>query len=117
MQEAIDETNRRRTVQMEYNEKHGIVPVTILKSKESILGQTKVADSKKEQKNYYIPEEEPSVAADPVVNYMSKQDLEKLVERTKKQMERAAKDLDFMEAAKLRDEYFALKKLLEEKHS
>ncbi|HVD97301.1 MAG TPA: excinuclease ABC subunit UvrB [Cytophagaceae bacterium] len=117
MREAIDETARRRTIQMEYNEKHGITPVTISKSKEAILGQTKVADSKKETKNYYIPEEEPSIAADPVVNYMSKPELEKLMERTKKQMERAAKDLDFMEAAKLRDEYFALKKVLEEKHS
>ncbi len=117
MREAIDETNRRRSVQMEHNEKHGITPVTVKKSKEAILGQTKVADSKKDPKNYYIPEEEPTIAADPVVSYMSKAELEKLMERTKKQMERAAKELDFMEAAKLRDEYFALKKIIEEKHS
>lgn len=117
MRDAIDETSRRRAIQMEYNEKHNITPVTVKKSKEAILGQTKVADSKKETKTYYTPEEEPTIAADPVVSYMSKAELEKLMDRTKKQMERAAKDLDFMEAAKLRDEYFALKKLLEEKHN
>ncbi len=115
MRKAIEETSRRRAIQMEYNEKHGITPITITKSKEAILGQTKVADSKRESKNYYDQEEKTSVAADPVVAYMSKPDLEKLIDRTKKQMERAAKDLDFMEAAKLRDEYFALKKMLEEK--
>lgn len=117
MREAIDETSRRRAIQMEHNEKHNITPVTVKKSKEAILGQTKVADSKKETKTYYTPDEEPTIAADPVVSYMSKPELEKLIDRTKKQMERAAKDLDFMEAAKLRDEYFALKKLLEEKHN
>ena len=115
MRKAIEETSRRRAIQMEYNEKHGITPITITKSKEAILGQTKVADSKRESKNYYDQEEKTSVAADPIVAYMSKPDLEKLIDRTKKQMERAAKDLDFMEAAKLRDEYFALKKMLEEK--
>ncbi len=117
MRQAMDETSRRRAIQMAYNEKNGITPITITKSKEAILGQTKVADSKRDTKNYYIPEEEPSIAADPVVSYMSKAELEKLMDRTKKQMERSAKDLDFIEAAKLRDEYFALKKLLEEKHS
>jgi excinuclease ABC subunit B len=115
MRAAMEETSRRRSIQMEYNEKHGITPITITRSKEAILGQTKVADSKREAKNYYEEEEEPNIAADPVVSYMSKPELEKLIERTKKQMERAAKDLDFMEAAKLRDEYFALKKLLETK--
>jgi excinuclease ABC subunit B len=115
MREAIDETNRRRSIQMEYNEKHGITPVTILKSKEAILGQTKVADSKREAKNYYENEVEPTIAADPVVAYMSVPELEKLAGRTKKQMERAAKDLDFIEAAKLRDEYYELLKLIEKK--
>jgi excinuclease ABC subunit B len=114
MRQAIDETSRRRSVQMEYNEKHGITPTTVVKSKEAILDQTKVADSKKEAKNYYLPETK-TIAADPVVSYMSKPELEKLIERTKKQMEKAARDLDFLEAAKLRDEYFELKKLYEEK--
>ncbi len=115
MQVAIDETNRRRAIQMAYNEEHGIVPKTVIKSKESILAQTKAADSKKSTRNYYIEEEEPSVAADPVVAYMDKPKLEKLVNETKRKMEKAAKDLDFMEAARLRDEMLELEKLLSEK--
>ncbi|MBS1950981.1 MAG: Excinuclease ABC subunit B [Cytophagales bacterium] len=115
MQVAIDETNRRRKVQMDYNLAHGITPRTVLKSKESILGQTKVADSKKSIKKYYIEEEEKSLAADPVTAYLSKEELLKMIERTKKAMEKAAKELEFMEAARLRDEYLALQKLVEKK--
>jgi len=111
MQNAIDETNRRRSVQEEYNKKHGITPVTVRKSKESILGQTKVADKKKSTKKYYI-EKEATIAADPVVQYMDQDKLEKLIRETKRNMEKAAKDLDFMEAARLRDEMFELEKLL-----
>ncbi|MBN8577177.1 MAG: excinuclease ABC subunit UvrB [Cytophagales bacterium] len=115
MQVAIDETNRRRKIQQDYNLAHGITPRTVLKSKDSILGQTKVADSKKTTKRYYIEEEEKSLAADPVVAYLSKPELEKMAERTRKAMEKAAKELEFMEAARLRDEYLAIQKLLEEK--
>jgi excinuclease ABC subunit B len=115
MQLAIDETNRRRKIQIEYNKEHGITPKTIVRSKESILGQTKVADSKKTIKNYYVESEETSLAADPVVAYLGKDELQKMAERTKKAMEKAAKDLEFMEAAKLRDEYIAVLKLIEEK--
>lgn len=115
MQIAIDETNRRRKIQQDYNLEHGITPRTVLKSKDSILGQTKVADSKKTTKRYYIEEEEKSLAADPVVAYLSKPELEKMAERTRKAMEKAAKELEFMEAARLRDEYMAIQKLLEEK--
>ncbi|WP_420384964.1 excinuclease ABC subunit UvrB [Roseivirga sp.] len=115
MQEAIDETNRRRSIQMEYNEAHGIVPRTVRKSKEAIMSQTSVADSKKNKKNYYAEPEEHSVAADPVVAYMSKPALEKMIEKTQKSMEKAAKELDFMEAARLRDELNELKNLLENK--
>ena len=114
MQQAIDETNRRRAIQMAYNEEHGIIPQTIIRSKDAILKQTKVADKKKSSAKYYI-EEEQSIAADPVVAYMDKTDLEKLIAKTQKSMERAAKDLDFMEAARLRDEMLELKKLAEEK--
>lgn len=114
MQVAIDETNRRRSLQMAYNEKHGITPTTILRSKESILGQTKVADRKKSSVNYYI-EDEQSIAADPVVAYMDKSGLEKMIAKTQKAMEKAAKELNFMEAAQLRDEMLELKKLYEEK--
>lgn len=115
MKEAIDETNRRRSIQMEYNEEHGIVPRTVRKSKEAIMSQTSVADSKKNKKNYYAEPEEHSVAADPVVAYMSKPALEKMIEKTQKSMEKAAKELDFMEAARLRDELNELKNLLENK--
>ena len=115
MQQAIDETNRRREVQIIYNKANGITPKTIVRSKESILGQTKVADSKKSTKNYYVENEEASLAADPVVAYLGKDELQKMADRTKKAMEKSAKDLEFMEAAKLRDEYMAILKLIEEK--
>ncbi len=115
MQMAIDETNRRRVIQIDYNQKHGIIPKTVIKSKDSILGQTKVADSKKSTKRYYIEDEEKSLAADPVVAYLSKDDLQKMAERTRKAMEKAAKELEFMEAARLRDEYLAIQKMLEER--
>lgn len=115
MQQAIDETNRRRQIQIDYNKANGITPKTIIRSKDSILGQTKVADSKRSTKNYYAESEEVSLAADPVVAYLSKDELQKMADRTRKAMEKAAKELEFMEAAKLRDEYLAVQKLLENK--
>ncbi|QMW00485.1 excinuclease ABC subunit UvrB [Spirosoma foliorum] len=107
MEKAIDETNRRRAIQMEYNTDNGITPMTVLKSKEAIMGQTKVADSK--AKHFYVEPEEIRIAADPVVRYMGKGDLEKMINETQSKMERAAKDLDFLEAARLRDELFQLR--------
>ncbi len=115
MQVAIDETNRRRSKQMEYNIEHGITPKTILKSRESIMGQTKVADSRKAPTKAYTGPSETSVAADPVVAYMGKPELEKLIQTTQKNMEKSAKELDFIEAARLRDELSQLKTLLENK--
>jgi excinuclease ABC subunit B len=115
MKQAIDETDRRRAIQIAYNKKHNITPTTVIKSRDAILEQTKVADSKKSAKNYYPAEDAISIAADPVVSYMSKSELEKLAKKTAKQMEEAAKDLDFVQAARLRDEYFSLQKLIEEK--
>ncbi len=115
MQMAIDETNRRRKVQMDYNLANNITPKTIFKSKDSILGQTKVADSKKSVKQYYIEEEDKSLAADPVAAFLSKEELTKMADRTRKSMEKAAKELEFMEAARLRDEYLAILKLIEVK--
>jgi excinuclease ABC subunit B len=112
MQQAIDETERRRKIQIDYNTRNGITPTTVIKSRDEIFRQTKVADSKKSTKNYYIEDEEKSLAADPVVAYLSKEELTKMAERTKKQMEKAAKELEFMEAARLRDEYLAIQKLL-----
>ncbi|MEX2513403.1 MAG: excinuclease ABC subunit UvrB [Cyclobacteriaceae bacterium] len=115
MQVAMDETNRRRAKQMAYNEAHGIVPTTIIKSKERIMGQTKVADSKRNPKIYVENNpEEMDVAADPVIQYLSKEKLEKLSLQTQKRMEAAARELNFMEAARLRDEWIGLKKRLKE---
>ena len=115
MQVAIDETNRRRSKQMEYNLEHDITPKTVFKSRESIMGQTKVADSRKQEPKAYSGPENVSVAADPVVAYMSKPELDKLIDKTRKSMEKAAKELNFMEAARLRDELNELNKLVEEK--
>ncbi len=115
MRQAIDETNRRRSIQMAYNEAHGIVPTTVKKSKEAIMGQTSVADSKKGHKSYYVESEEHSIAADPVVAYMDKNALEKMIQKTQKSMEKAARELDFIEAAKMRDELNELKELLKGK--
>ncbi|MEN8247792.1 MAG: excinuclease ABC subunit UvrB [Bacteroidota bacterium] len=113
MQIAIDETNRRRKIQAEYNTANNIVPKTILRSKEAILDQTKVADAKKEAKQYYVEPEETSMAADPVMAYMTKEEIEKQIKTTQKNMEKAAKDLDFIAAAKYRDELDELKKIRE----
>ncbi|TAF47459.1 MAG: excinuclease ABC subunit UvrB [Runella slithyformis] len=109
MQKAIDETNRRRAIQMEYNEAHGIVPKTIFKSREAIMEQTSVADAKASSKRYYIEPEEIRIAADPVVQYMGKSDLEKLMAETQRKMEQAAKELNFLEAARYRDELSQLR--------
>lgn len=108
MEQAIDETSRRRAKQMAYNEEHGITPTTIRKSREAIMGQTKVADVSREAKTYDEPTAEELVAADPVFAYMTKDELTVQAGKVKKQMETAAADLDFIQAAKLRDEYMAL---------
>ncbi len=115
MQQAIDETSRRRSTQIAYNELHGIVPITVNKSKDEIIGQTKVADSNRLSKQYVEPEGEPSLAADPVVAMLSKPELTKMIDRAKREMDKAAKDLDFVEAARYRDEMFALQKLIDAK--
>ena len=113
MQKTIDETNRRREKQMDYNREHGITPKQIVRSAQNIMNQTAVMDIRKPEPNAYIENERLSVAADPVVKYMAQDDLKKLISQTKKSMERAAKDLDFIEAARLRDEMYELEKLLE----
>jgi len=116
MQETIDETNRRRAKQMAYNEKHGITPETIFRSKEEILAKQSILDIRKGKKSTsYEIEEETSVAADPVIQYMTRDQLEQSIKRTESQMRKAAKDLDFISAAQFRDELFALKKQLKSK--
>ena len=118
MEKAIDETNRRRAIQMEYNQENGITPKTILKSKEKIMEQTSIADVMgKPIKNlkYYTEPQEIQMAADPVVAYMTKDELIKQVKKVQNDMEKAAKELDFVVAARLRDEMLGLKKLIAEK--
>ncbi|MDT3403045.1 excinuclease ABC subunit UvrB [Mucilaginibacter terrae] len=115
MRVTIDETNRRREKQILYNTEHGITPKTVGKSKEAIIEQTSVMDFKGGIQRAYVEADEISVAADPIVQYMSKPELKKAIENTKKDMMAAAKDMDFLQAAKLRDEMFALEKMLSEK--
>jgi excinuclease ABC subunit B len=117
MQKAIEETNRRRAIQMEYNIEHGITPKTILRSKQAIIEQTSIADvmGKTTKTNYYIEPQDVQMAADPVLAYMSKPEIEAQIKKVQNEMDKAAKELDFVAAARLRDEMFGLKKLLEGK--
>ncbi|MBL7889593.1 MAG: UvrB/UvrC motif-containing protein, partial [Bacteroidia bacterium] len=116
MQRTIDETERRRKKQIQYNFDNGLVPTALNKSKASIMGQTTVVvDAKGNLARPYVESEEINYAADPVVQYMSKDELQKAINRTKKAMEAAAKEFNFAEAARLRDEMFALEKLFSNK--
>jgi len=115
MQKTIDETNRRRAIQMAYNEEYGITPQTILKSREDILATRSILDIRQKQPDAYIEPDEKAVAADPVVAYANEDQLEKMIRETERKMKAAAKDLDFITAAQLRDELFALKKQLKSK--
>jgi len=108
MQKTIDETNRRRAAQMAYNEKHGLKPTALQKSKASILaGSGATAGSS------YLPDTDVSTAAEERVVYQSASQLKKEIEKTRKKMENAAKALDFIEAARLRDDMAALEEKLQ----
>lgn len=115
MQRTIDETNRKREKQMAYNRKYGITPTQIIKSTDSIMGQTAVADSRQSSPHAYVEKVKISVAADPVVQYMSAEEIRMSIDKNKKDMQAAVKELDFIEAARLRDENNELEKLLEQK--
>jgi excinuclease ABC subunit B len=115
MQRTIDETNRRREKQVAYNLEHGITPKTIFKSKEQVFAQTSVLDIKGyDPSSPYAIEEFVTTAAEDQPVYSTIPQMEKAIGKIKKQMEQAARDLDFMEAARLRDEMFILKKKLDE---
>ena len=114
MQKTIDETTRRREKQIQYNIEHGITPTTISKSIEQIMGQTSVLDIKGTTASPYAVDDTVTIAAEEQVEYKTIPQLEKAVSQIKRQMEKAARDLDFMEAARLRDEMFRMQKELEE---
>lgn len=113
MQQTIEETLRRRERQVAFNLEHGITPEQINKKKRSLRKQSGILETKE---NVYT-EAHPgaAIAADPVVSYMSPDKLEKLLVQTRKRMEKAAKEMDFMEAARLRDEMFGLRQLIDSK--
>jgi excinuclease ABC subunit B len=114
MAKTIDETNRRRDKQIAYNTAHGITPTTVVKSKDQIFRQTAVADGVnfEDSKEYNFYETEMSIAADPIIAYMDKPALEKAIQKTEKDMYKAAKNMEFMDAARLRDELEMLKEKL-----
>jgi excinuclease ABC subunit B len=118
MQRTIDETSRRREKQVEYNIEHGITPTTIIKSREQVFAQGSVLDIKGYDPSnpYALQRDEEivqSTAAEEQVTYNTLPQIEKAISRTKKEMEKAARDLDFIEAARLRDEMFRLQKEFE----
>ena len=116
MKKTIDETNRRREKQIAYNTANGITPTTVIKSKDEIFRQTAVADGvfSDDPKAYNFYETEMSVAADPIIAYMDKPALEKAILKTEKDMHRAAKNMEFMDAARLRDELEVLRNKVKE---
>jgi excinuclease ABC subunit B len=119
MQKTIDSTNHRRKKQLRFNEENGVTPMPIVKASREIIGvesRRKQAEGKKQHKAYTGLESN-VVAADPVIQYMSRPELEKAIDKVRKEMEKCAKELDFIQAAQYRDEMFKLKEILNMKKS
>ncbi len=114
MQRTIDETNRRRSIQIAYNTEHDITPRTVTKSKKEILSQKSILDIRGGKRAYIEKEDNVDLAADPIVSYLNREQLEKLLLETERKMKAAAKDLDFITAAQHRDEMLGLKKRLKD---
>jgi len=112
MTKTINETNRRREKQLRYNEEYNITPTPITKSVESIMGQTSVAGFETKQGKIYVENENIDIAADPVVKYMSRPEIEKAIQQARKKMEEIVKELDFIQAAQYRDEIYSLEAIL-----
>ena len=117
MKKTIDETNRRREKQLAYNEANGITPKQIKKAYSNALlsATAEKEEAKGKGPKAYIEPEKASIAADPIVQYMTKPQMEKAIERTRKLMQEAAKKLEFIEAAQYRDELLRLEDLLKER--
>ena len=115
MKRTIDETNRRREKQTDYNTKNNITPKQIESNREQILERSKVVKGKQEKEKTYVEPSNIDLAADPVISYMSAEELDKAIVKTRKEMEDAAKELNFLEAGRLRDEMYALERLRETK--
>jgi excinuclease ABC subunit B len=116
MRRTMEETDRRRAKQMAYNAEHGITPKQIKRDRASVMQQTAVVDQVDHPGGRaYVEPEESSLAADPAVQYMPVEQLEKNASLLEAQMKKAAKELDFIAAAQLRDELFAMRKLIDER--
>ena len=115
MRRTIDESNRRREKQVNYNQKYNITPTQIQKSEFAVLGNESTERTKSINPKAYIENNNNDIAADPVVKYMSKDQIKKAIQKIKKMIEKSVKELDFIEAARLRDEITELQKLVQEK--
>jgi excinuclease ABC subunit B len=115
MRRTMDETSRRRAIQQSFNEENGITPRTVARTREEILKSSSILDIRGKSK-MYVETEELSMAADPVTDYMSREQFDKMINQTEKKMKEAAKELDFISAAQYRDELFAMKKKFKDRY-